>query len=70
MNEDEKDGERKLEDFRDRGDAIARECNAQILTNSSGEHLVRLEHWPRVLQDDEQELERQHFVPVLVGPSR
>lgn len=55
----EEDGERQLEDLGDGRDAVLGERHAQILLDGVDEHLVGLENGPRILQDGQQQLQRQ-----------
>lgn len=65
--EGEKDGQRQLEHFGDGGDAVFRQCYAQVLLDGVDEHLVSFEDGPSVLQDGQEELQREDLGPQLVG---
>lgn len=64
----EEDGERKLEDLGDGRHAVLGKRHTQVLLDGVDEHLVGFEDGPGVLQDGQQQLQRQHLRPQLVGP--
>lgn len=64
----EEDGQRELKDFGDGGDAVFGQCHTQVLLNGVDEHLVGLEDGPCVLQDGQQQLQREHLGAQLMGP--
>lgn len=65
----EEDSQWQLEDLRNRGDAIFRQCHAQILFDGVDEHLMSTKHRPSTLQHRQQQLQRDDLGPQLVGPA-
>lgn len=66
--EGEEYGERELKDLRHRGDAVFGQGHAQVLFDGVDEHFIGFENGPGVLQDGQEQLERQHLGSQLVGP--
>lgn len=62
-------GERQLKDLRHRGDSVFGQGHTQVLFDSVDEHFIRFENGPSILQDGQQQLERQHLWSQLVGPT-
>lgn len=65
----EEDSQRELKHLRNRGDAIFRECHAQILFDGVDEHLMGAKHWPSTLQHRQQQLQGDNLGPQLMGPA-
>lgn len=65
--ERQEDGQGELEDLGDGGDAILGQRDAKVLLDGVDEHLIGLEDGACVLQDGEQQLQREHFGAQLVG---
>lgn len=63
----EEDGQRQLEHFGDGGDTVFRQRYAQVLLDGVDEHLIGFEDGPSVLQDGQEELQREDLGPQLVG---
>lgn len=65
--EGEENGQRQLEHFGDGGDAVFRQRYAQVLLDGVDEHLIGFEDGPSILQDGQEELQREDLGPQLVG---
>ena len=66
--ESEEDGQRQLKDLWHRADPILGQGYTQVLFDGIDEHVVGAEHWPCILQDWEQQLQRQDLGTQLVWP--
>jgi len=55
----EEDGEREFKHLGEVGDAILGECDTEILLHTSDEDIIGAEDWARVLDNGEEEFQRE-----------